>query len=352
MEFWNLLQEPRRPIILAKKSDRDDKSMPDKPRILHRKTAQEQNKPPTQISIASRPVEPNARNADATKSNRSQPTTSTASTSKETPAQTTSIENTANDSKLPIMKKPFPIISDHYQIQSHAQDFLIETNTDFICVGVIGTKGAGKSFILNMLVDDKLDLDDKHQVNEVFKERGGGGVFPLQNQLKEPLSNVPATEGIQMYITKNRTILLDCSPILCNPYKKDAILNELDDLKMLIFLLSVCNTLIVVEDCGFNMNLVRLLTLAETIKVDVYENELNEYQYSPNILIFKNKCQNREFHVEAKQRTSNLYRTFFKCSGLQLMHSAQNSDKKASTIVNEEKQLDIFYFPWLSGSSE
>lgn len=333
---------------MAKKSDRDEKPAPDKPRILLKpKTAQEPNKPVTQISIASRPVDASTSNADTNKSNRQHPSlASTSRDAKESHTSTTISNEIANNES---MKAPYPIISDHYQIQSHAQDFLIETNTDFMVIGIIGLKNAGKSFILNMLLDDK--MDDSNNVNRLLK--GRGGVFPMRNQLKELLSNMPTTEGIQFFVTPyNRTILLDCSPILCNPYKKDAILNELDDLKMVIFLLSVCNTLIVVEDCGFNMNLVRLLLMAESMRVDMYENDMNDYRFSPNILIFKNKCQNRDFLVEAKQRTNNLYRTFFKCSGLQLMDSVQNLDKRPSTMMNDDKQLDIFYFPWIDGSSK
>lgn len=350
IESYSFPKEPRRPIILAKKTDRDDKPTPDKPRILLKpKTTQDPNKPMTQISIASRPVEATTSNVDANKLNRPQPTSASVSRDSKEPHVTTS-DGASNEKVLTTMKIPYPIISDHYQIQNHAQDFLIETNTDFVVIGVIGTKGSGKSFILNMLVDDKLEIDDADHINKLLN--GRAGVFPMRNQMKELLSNVPATEGIQIYITKNRTILLDCSPVLCNPYKKDAILNELDDLKMLIFLLSVCNTLIVVEDCGFNMSLVRLLLMAETMKVHVYENDLNACQYSPNILLFKNKCQNRDFLVEARQRTTNMYRTFFKCSGTQLMHSSRQLDRRSATATNDEKQLDVFYFPLLDGCSK
>lgn len=372
---------------MAKKSDKDEKSAPDKPRILLKpKDTPEQSRSTIttpQISIASRPVDHSSNNADTNKASRSQPTPTTSKDSKDTPT-TTLNENSATEYALPSMKKPFSIISDHYQLLNQTQDFLIETNSDFTVIGVIGTQGtfssgqnfefcfvslffvcfetknpfmklisslcppgSGKSFILNMLVDDEPDFNDATQVEKLLK--GEKGVFRMRNQLKERLTNLNYTEGIQMYITRHRTILLDCSPILCNPYKKESVLNELDDLKMLIFLLNVCNTLIVVEDCGFNLHLMRLLLTAESMKVDVYENDLNERRHSPNILLFKNKCQNRDFLNEAKLRTKQLYHAFFQCSGLKMLQSGRNQVNK---LMGVEDELDIFCFPWIDLNGE
>lgn len=46
---------------------------------------------------------------------------------------------------------------------------------------------------------------------------------------------------IRMHITKDRIILLDSAPVLSNRGKKDYVLSELDDIRRIIFLLSVCN---------------------------------------------------------------------------------------------------------------
>lgn len=320
---------------MAKNSDRDDRPAPDKPRILLKpKESSESRNNPTQISIASRSVDINSSNVES-KPCRTQ-TIPTPTTSKESTISTTT-ESISKENSLPSMKTPFLIVSDHYQFQTHAQDFLIDTNTDFTVVGVIGTQGSGKSFILNLLTDDH--FDDKKHLNKLIK--GNGGIFQMRNQLKEPLSNMCCTEGIQMFITRNRTILLDCSPILCNPYKKEAILNELDDLKMIIFLLNVCNSLIVIEDSGFNMNLMRLLLAADSMKIDVYDCDLSER--SPNILLFKNKCQNQDFLQEAKQNVNDLHRAFLQCSGLKMTHLNSNQEKKSLA----DGELDIFYFPWI-----
>lgn len=324
--------------------------MPDKPRILLKpKDTPEPNRSTssvTQISIASRPVEPNSSNVEVAKASRSQaPIAPTASKESHTSSGS---GDTAADTTMQSMKKPCAIVSDHYQVQTHAQDFLIETNTDFVVVGVIGTQGAGKSFIMNMLIDDAVHFDDAAQVKKLLG--GRSGLFQMRHQMKESLSNMCCTEGIQMYITRHRTILLDCSPLLCNPYKKEAILNEIDDLKMIIFLLSVCNTLIVVEDGGFNMHLLRLLLTAESMKIDVHDSELSERKHSPNLLLFKNKCQNHEFMMEAKQRTCDLYRAYFQFSGLSVTHTAK--DQENVSITRSRDDLNIFHFPWIDENGE
>lgn len=387
-------QEPKRPIILAKNTNKDDTKLtaPEKPRIVLKtrdKDASEAAKskslttvaPPIQISIAARPVEASSSANDASKLNRIQTasnvssrdgkerqsstgeTAGTTTTAASVKASTTSaVAVAAADSQLPTMKSPIPIVSHHYQIQHHIQDHLIETNTDFTVIGVIGTQGAGKSFILNMLIDDDATIDtsseltDAEQVMKLLTNRSG-----MFNMRKSELSNMPTTEGINMYITRHRTILLDCSPLLCNPYKKEAIFNELDDLKMVIFLLSVCNTLIVIEDCGFNVHLMRLLMMAESMKVDVYDMDLTEHRrYTPNILICKNKCRNCDFTIEAKQRTSNLYRAFFVCSGLKMTSANRRigMDRKlgrahgGSANNSDDDVPDVFYFPWIDAESE
>lgn len=353
---------------MAKKCDKDEKLVVDKPRILlkpkdkeHSESAQaSSSSSSTQISIAARPIEPSSSNSDAIKVNRLQPVHHASASSRDSKdshasAHTSSNETStpttaASEPKLPTMKHPISIISDHYQIQNHVQDYLIETNTDFMVIGVIGTQGAGKSFIMNMLIDDVTNFDDVEHINRLVGRRSG--VFEMRNHSGDTLSNMPVTEGIEMYVTRHRTILLDCSPILCNPYKKEAIFNELDDLKMVIFLLSVCNTLIVVEDCGFNIHLMRLLMMADSMKVDVFETDLNEQRYSPNILIFKNKCRNCDFTVEAKQRTSNLYRAFFVCSGLKMVSGAAGRNLERKANGSNDDVPDVFYFPWIDSNGK
>lgn len=299
---------------------------------------------PVQISIASRPVD--ATNSDAInssgKSIATKPTVATVP--KDAKEQQAGNHSSAEQSHVPAMKKPIPIISDHYQIVSTGFEHLIETNADFFVVGIIGTQGSGKSSILNVLIDEGPD-NANDAAEHLFTAQNG--VFKTRCSKEYIFSNMPATEGIQMFVTRDRTILLDCSPVLSNPYKKDCILNELDDLKMLIFLLSVCHLLIVVNDNGININYLRLIQCAENMKMDIDQHE----RYSPNILFFKNKCTNRDFLPEKKATVSSLYREVFKDSKLR-MYSNNYAPTSNGRIESVEQPLNIFHFPLIDAQSE
>lgn len=312
-----------------------------------------------QISIAARPSQSESNQNptnNASIEHRNQPSkivTTVKDPKDSQPAKEPQIQIAQNPQTiLPQMNRPIPIISDHYQMPNSIQDYLIETNVDFFVIGCIGPLGSGKSSILNFLVDNNLEEydGDIQTINDILN--GKSGIFRTRSSGDAVFSNMPSTEGIQAYITKHRTILLDCSPVLCNPYKKDGILNELDDLKMLIFLLSICNLLIVVDDSGFNMHLMRLIQMAENMKVDLFEKDLNDFRFSPNILICKNKCQNRDFLAESQQRTSNLYKGFFNGSNLKLITPYANRKSDYSIVWNDDEPLNIFYFPMIDDKSE
>lgn len=338
-----LLQEPKRTILLAKKDETQENSFKlhsnDKPKILLKTKEREPAVPavPVQISIASRPIDTTS--GDGINKLVTKPSVLSATVS--AVPKDAKEQSNAEQLHVPIMKKSLPIISDHYQIVSQGFDHLIETNADFFVVGIIGTQSSGKSSILNLLIDD-VQSDGHNVADNLFTNQNG--VFKTRCSKDFIFSNMPATEGIQMFITRDRTILLDCSPVLCNPYKKDCILNELDDLKMLIFLLSVCHLLIVVNDNGININYLRLIQCAENMKMDADQNDM----YSPNILFFNNKCTNKDFLSEQKNRVSNLYREMFKDSNLRMYANNYSTRPDA----NKTASLNIFHFPMIDRKSE
>lgn len=337
---------------MAKKEESADSTSKhqssDKPKILLKTKERETvaTAAPVQISIASRPIDTS--NSDGTsgsgKSLATKQSMTTSTTPKDAKEVHASNHTNAEQSYVPTMKKPMPIISDHYQIVSQGFEHLIETNADFFVVGIIGTQGSGKSSILNLLIDES-----QGNANDIADNlfTAQNGVFKTRCSKEYIFSNMPATEGIQMFVTRDRTILLDCSPVLINPYKKDCILNELDDLKMLIFLLSVCHLLIVVNDNGININYLRLIQCAENMKMYTEQNE----KYSPNILFFNNKCVNKDFLPEQKECVSNLYREIFKESEMR-MYSSHSSQLSSAANKSTEQTLNIFYFPWIDPKSE
>lgn len=311
---------------MAKKCDVGEgscRNIQEKPKILLK--PKENPPPPVQISIAMRPTE-NVPDDVKDSIKKCQTKVLSSRETKDFAGPTEQINVNVH-----AMKKPIQIVSDNYQLNNQSFDNLIETNTDFYVVGIIGTQGSGKSTIMNWLIDD-----DKNE--NLFDS----GIFDTQNSKETYFSNRPTTDGIQMYVTRERTILLDSTPVLFNPHKKFSVLNELDDLKMIIFLLNVCHTLILVEDKGINLNLIRLLQCAENMQLET--DPLNKY--SPNILIFRNKCTNKDFLSEQCERTQRIYAEILKKSKLKIR------ERIYGEAGGEVSHVNIFQFPLVDKKSE
>lgn len=230
--------------------------------------------------------------------------------------------------------QPIDIITNHYNLSTAALSYLKDGNDNFFVVGIIGGQGTGKSTFLNLLCPIDKEVEDLSQ--HYFNEKNG----TFRTHTRDQSSATPTTEGIQMFITGNRTILLDCSPVLCNPYmKKDAVQSEIDDLKMLIFLLSVCHLLIVVQDDVVNLNFLRLLQCAEMMKPNLDKETSDEYY--PNVMFIRNMAEPRDFSLAAKSQVDAMYKKFFQLSKLKISPGS-------TTAAGQEKSarsVNYFVFP-------
>lgn len=238
------------------------------------------------------------------------------------------------------MSQPIDIVTNHYHLNTTALSYLNEINDNFFVVGCIGGQGTGKSTFLNLLcpMDKNIDVQQFY-----FKEKNG----TFRTQPKDQSSASPTTEGIQMYITSNRTILLDCSPVLCNPYmKKECVQSEIDDLKMVIFLLSVCHLLIVVQDDPVNLNLLRLLQCAEMMKPNL-DKEITE-EYYPHVMFINNMAIPRDFSIDAKCQVDAMYRKFFQLSKLKIYPGNTNTGHQEKST----RSVNFFTFPDIDVTGE
>lgn len=285
--------------------------------------------------------------------------------------------------KIPLMKKPKPLLTDHYQLNIQSFEYLQESNQNFFVVGIIGAQGTGKSTLLNMLCTDMDDSEEILSNPEEYYFCKAAGVFPTKHTKEQIFSSMPTTEGIQMFITKDRTILLDCSPVLCNPYKKDYVINEIDDLKMIIFLMSVCNLLIVVQEDMMNPNILRLLYCAEMMKPTLDRDAAQgsnqasssssattnaasgasgthqTEEYLPKILFVKNMASARDFLPSTSEKICRFYKYFFKQSKLRIfscntqsMYESADDEIGAIDSMHSKKLisprfLNYFQFPFV-----
>lgn len=313
--------------MLAKKEDKDEEqpdhpSKSEQPKLLTKPKADTQTAPIT-ITIA-------AREGSDSSHLSSSPTLKSVSLTKELLAPTAVEQSAPKSLKL---LQPIDIITNHYHLNTTALGYLNDANDNFFVVGIIGGQGAGKSTFLNLLCPTVKDVDLKQFY---FEEKNG--IFRTQPK-DQSFSATPTTEGIQMYITDNRTILLDCSPMLCNPYmKKDSVQSEIDDLKMLIFLMSVCHLLIVVQDEIVNLNLIRLLQCAEMMKPNLDKETTDEYH--PHVMFIKNMADSRDFSLDAKSQVDLMYKQFFQLSKLKICPGSMVNGQDKST-----RGTNYFAFP-------
>lgn len=149
------------------------------------------------------------------------------------------------------MKKAERLMVPHFQIdQKILHEYLDNDNTDFLVVGVCGQKNVGKSTLMNIIANQ--NSDDKRpmpfQPEEVFQTNG------------------VAYEGstLNMFITTDRVVLLDTSPLLFNVQKRDMIVAECDDIKTIMVMLQVCHLILVVHDgCPDLSSISRIMTIAD-----------------------------------------------------------------------------------------
>lgn len=230
-----------------------------------------------------------------------------------------------------MMHKPVDLITQHYSVNLQSFDHLIDNNSDFLVVAVIGCRGVGKSSILNLFgpLDKNVSFEEK-----VFQKKEG--IFPI----RKSYSSISHAEGIQMFITKDRTILLDCNPLLNNPFKKEILLSEIDDLKILIFLLSICHVIVVVQEDVLNTNLIRLLQTAEMMKPNI-DKDLNSDEFFSNLIFVKNRSGQSDFQNDFDDKMNKMYKKLFNKSKLRIYPG--NYSLEESRLMNSP--VNKFIFP-------
>lgn len=221
-------------------------------------------------------------------------------------------------------------------------------------MGVIGAQGTGKSTLMNLLCP----TDTTGRQLQFFRNQDAA--FTTKRTKEQLFSTAPTTDGINMYITKDRTILLDCAPVLCNPYKKDYVLNEIDDLKMVIFMMSVCHLLIVVQEDMMQNSMLRLLHCAELMKpsldkeaTTISSGQQNE-EYLPNVLFVKNMANTRDFQSSNVERINRMYKFFFSRSKLRMYagnhrpaDDIEEADADGSRRPAIQRNINFIVFPMI-----
>lgn len=250
---------------------------------------------------------------------------STASSTKDVESKESNVDSIVvtglQTQEIPLMKHPLKLFTSELVFNTEViAPYIQEQSNDFLVVAFVGPQNCGKSTLANLL----LDIDSNLQPSEKFQTRSRRHMTHLGQ----------ITEGIDIYITKNRVMVLDCAPLLSNLSYKDYILSELDDLKILTFLFNICNLVILVQEKYINPNVVRLIHAAEMMKIR--NSNANEDEHLAKLMFVQNKAGMEQLTTQHSQDMKSAYKTIFQSSNINcyLLQSSNEEQEKSVENVN------------------
>ncbi|XP_063385175.1 nonsense-mediated mRNA decay factor SMG9-like [Cydia fagiglandana] len=385
---------PKRPVIL--KSDRDTTKDPPK----------EKEKPPTIIlktreQSAPKEERPLSPNVQAAENEGPQPSKIAQNENKEKKT----IEQKPS-APLKYMTEPVKLLDENLEFNSAALEFLHDSSINYLVVGIIGTQGVGKSMIGNLIAQNNPIPDlctqilNSHEIpNNLSFD--GNDVSSLENQIdglhfyETPETNgtngkvessffkfkmqdidqiergVHCTKGVDMYVTTDRVILLDCQALWSPALIEETNINPItarsgnvvtvDCLQVASFLMAICHVLVAVQDWFTDYNFIRYLQTAEMLKPSLSASssasseEASSGESHPHLLLLHNRCQLEDYTPEAVKTMQDLYRKAFQKSSLQLnsgmyMYSDSNrnglsADCQGCSLDTCGPPLNLFLLP-------
>ncbi|XP_020243892.1 protein SMG9-like isoform X2 [Asparagus officinalis] len=168
------------------------------------------------------------------------------------------------------------LFSDTWEFHTERILPFLTDNTDFNVVGIIGPTGVGKSTILNELYG--------------FDGSSPGMLPPFATQSEETIAMAKhCTAGVELRVSSERLILLDAQPmfspsVLVDMMRPDglstiSVLNgeslsadlahELLGIQIGVFLLSVCNVLLVASEGIYDFSMWKLMLTVDLLKHDI-----------------------------------------------------------------------------------
>lgn len=153
-----------------------------------------------------------------------------------------------------VMKSCHRLLHPHFQVDQKVFDFLDSENTDFLVVSIIGLKNVGKSSLANIISKpDFLKISDTTNSVTFLKERE---VFSTSGVTYEG-------NTLDLFVTQDRIIFLDSSPLISNAQRRDMVTSECDDIKTLTMLIQLCHLILVVHEGFPDTSVARLLKTAD-----------------------------------------------------------------------------------------
>ncbi|XP_045536869.1 protein SMG9 [Papilio machaon] len=266
---------------------------------------------------------------------------------------------------LKLMTKPIKLLDENLEFSQSGLKYLQDSNTNYLVVGIMGTQGVGKSMILNLIAQNTplpdlcTQILNSHEIPNTSESNDeaienqmenlnitnasnetNNSFFKFKMQDMEQIERgAHCTKGVDMYVTNDRVILLDCQPlwspslidesnnIAMNP--RCANIVTVDCLEIASFLMSICHVLIAVQDWFTDYNFLRYIQTAEMLKPTLSASSSvsvptegsessGDGEWQPHLLLLHNRCQLEDFTPEAVKTMQDLYRKAFQKSTLQL----------------------------------
>ncbi|KAI8975209.1 hypothetical protein BDF20DRAFT_906652 [Mycotypha africana] len=173
------------------------------------------------------------------------------------------------------------------------------------------------------------------------------------------------TEGIDMYVTSERVILLDTEPIqswtVLERALRDGLLNtnnslppdlwlEMETLYQIIFMISVCNVLIIATDGpNIDMDILRLLHSAEMLKFHIPDFPLlinqQDLNYFPDIVFVCNKSSADDFTWEKCRELHILLRRYFDKTSMRIQGLVSLGNSVPYFEMDDIEEVNLFFLP-------
>lgn len=249
------------------------------------------------------------------------------------PRSASTISTTALPETLTHMKAAIRLIGDNMEFTDYVQEYLSDTNTNFIVIGAIGPQGTGKSTLLSMLAGN--DHQDMYR-QYAFRPASREAVESCRFQ----------SSKISIYVTKARLILLDCQAMfsaaildevlrsgrrggptknadLCDGKIEKQI--EIESIQLISFLFQVCHTVLLCIDWFIDIDVVRHVRTSEMFRctpMPFASGTVDTIKFKParkvNFVVIHQRAKSEDFYPVTLRRRSELLKKMFADSKLDL----------------------------------